>query len=59
VVVLHCYQGLKHREIAELLGTPMGTIQNRLHVALDRLRVVLKEEVMDCEPVDFPSGPEL
>jgi len=51
VVILHCYQGLKHSEVAELLDVPMGTVQYRLHVSLDKLRTVLREEAMDCETV--------
>jgi RNA polymerase sigma-70 factor (ECF subfamily) len=44
-VILKCYQGLKYREMAELLGVPMGTVQFRVHTALDKLRAILKEEV--------------
>jgi RNA polymerase sigma-70 factor, ECF subfamily len=44
-LVLHCYQGLKYREIAELLELPMGTVQHRLHIALGKLRAALGEEV--------------
>jgi RNA polymerase sigma-70 factor, ECF subfamily len=50
-VVLRCYQGLKHREVAELLGVPIGTVSHRLHVAFEKLREALREEVEDCEAV--------
>jgi RNA polymerase sigma-70 factor, ECF subfamily len=37
VVVLRHYEGLKFREIAELLGIPEGTVKSRMAEALDRL----------------------
>jgi len=37
-VILAYYQGLKYREIAEVLGIPVGTVKSRLHVALQRLQ---------------------
>ena len=50
-VILRCYQGLKYREVADLLGVPTGTVQHRLHVAFAKLRTALQEEVEDCETV--------
>jgi RNA polymerase sigma-70 factor (ECF subfamily) len=38
VVVLAYYQGLKYREIAEVLDIPVGTVKSRLHAALVRLQ---------------------
>ena len=38
VVVLAYYQGLKYREIAEIVGIPVGTVKSRLHAALVRLQ---------------------
>jgi RNA polymerase sigma-70 factor (ECF subfamily) len=44
-IVLRYYQGLKYREVAELLGVPIGTVQFRCHEALDKLRAGLKKEI--------------
>ncbi len=56
VVVLRHYQGLKFREIAEVLGVPQGTVKSRMSEALSRLArllgPVLKEEAQE------PQGPD-
>lgn len=36
-LILAYYQGLKYREIAEVLDIPVGTVKSRLHMALLRL----------------------
>ena len=38
VVLLAYYQGLKYREIAEVLDIPVGTVKSRLHAALVKLQ---------------------
>lgn len=38
VVILAYYQGLKYREIAEILSVPVGTVKSRLHAALVKLQ---------------------
>jgi RNA polymerase sigma-70 factor (ECF subfamily) len=37
VVILAYYQGLKYREIADIIGIPVGTVKSRLHAALVKL----------------------
>jgi len=38
VVILAYYQGLKYREIADIMGIPVGTVKSRLHAALVKLQ---------------------
>jgi RNA polymerase sigma-70 factor, ECF subfamily len=44
VLVLAYYQGLKYREIADILGIPVGTVKSRLHAALVKLQETWGEE---------------
>jgi RNA polymerase sigma-70 factor (ECF subfamily) len=37
VVVLSYYQGLKYKDIADILDIPVGTVKSRLHTAVRRL----------------------
>jgi RNA polymerase sigma-70 factor (ECF subfamily) len=37
VVMLAYFQGLPYRDVAEVLGIPVGTVKSRLHTALQRL----------------------
>jgi len=43
VVVLAYYQGLKYREIADVLDIPVGTVKSRLHAALAKLQETWNE----------------
>jgi RNA polymerase sigma-70 factor, ECF subfamily len=38
VVVLAYYQGMKYRDVAEVLDIPVGTVKSRLHAALVKLQ---------------------
>lgn len=37
VLVLSYYQGLKYKEIADILRIPVGTVKSRLHSAIEKL----------------------
>src|SRR5262249_49176492 len=45
VVILAYYQGLKYKDIADVLAIPVGTVKSRLHTALCRLH-----EAWSAEP---------
>lgn len=38
VIELSVRQGLSHREVAERLGIPVGTVKSRMHLAVQRMR---------------------
>lgn len=38
VIELHMIHGLRYREVAEILGCPIGTVQSRMHNAVQQLR---------------------
>lgn len=42
VVVLGAIEGLEYREVAAILGIPVGTVKSRMHYAVARLREQLR-----------------
>ena len=50
VVILGYYQGLKYREIAEILDIPLGTVKSRLHAALQKLHETWRAQPVFQEP---------
>jgi len=44
VVELRIYEGLKFAEIAERLGSPLGTVLARMRTSLQKLKTILKTE---------------
>ena len=44
VLVLNVYQGLRYRDIADVLGIPLGTVKSRINLALEGLRAVFHEK---------------
>ena len=45
IVMLHALAGMKHREVAELLELPTGTVLSKYHRALNKLRVEVDERI--------------
>ncbi len=44
VLILHAVSGLKHKEIAGVLGLSLGTVLSKYHRAIKKLKEKLKEE---------------
>ena len=44
IVLLHDLEGWKHREIAQRLGLPAGTVRSHLHYARKSLRALLRPD---------------
>jgi len=43
ILILNRFQGLKYREISEVVGVPISTVRARIYAALERLRKAIKE----------------
>ena len=54
VLLLAYYQEMKYKDIAEVLGVPLGTVKSRLHAAVNRLMGKLKDAT---EGTASPSAP--
>jgi len=47
VINLVYYQGLKYREAADIMGTPVGTVKSRLHAAILKLNEMWQRDHQD------------
>lgn len=45
VIELHVMHGLRYREVAEILACPVGTVQSRMHNAIQLLRKKVKRKL--------------
>jgi RNA polymerase sigma-70 factor (ECF subfamily) len=44
IIVLREFEGMKYKEISDLLGIPQGTVMSRLYGARKRLATILADE---------------
>lgn len=49
ILILHAVVGMKHREIAAVMGLPLNTVLSRYHRGLNRLKSIVKEELLRDE----------
>ncbi len=43
ILILKCFQGLKYKEIAEVVSVSVGIVRSRIHAALEKLRKSVKD----------------
>jgi RNA polymerase sigma factor (sigma-70 family) len=53
VVIMKEYEGLKFREIAEVLGLSENTVKSRLYYGLDGLKKILKKKNITLETIGY------
>ncbi|MFM8471346.1 MAG: RNA polymerase sigma factor [Limisphaerales bacterium] len=57
VLVLRHYEGLKFREIADVLGVPEGTVKSRMVEGLSQLTRLLQPALNDAPAANAPATP--
>ena len=58
MVLLHFYQGLRYREIAEILDTPVGTVKGRIDWAVTKLARAWSENAVGVFAGAARKGPK-
>jgi DNA-directed RNA polymerase specialized sigma24 family protein len=56
VLVLHYYVGLPARDVAAILGLPVGTTKSRIHYATEIMRSVLDADARAPITIDGRSA---
>ena len=53
VVIMKEYEGLKFREIAEVLNISENTVKSRMYYGLDGLRKILEKKNINKETISY------
>jgi RNA polymerase sigma-70 factor (ECF subfamily) len=53
VVIMKEYEGLKFREIAEVLNISENTVKSRMYYGLDGLRKILEKRNLDKDTLGY------
>ena len=56
IILLRDIEGFSYRELADMLGCPMGTIMSRLARARARFRALLVNRRLERRPAPAPGG---
>jgi len=44
VIILKFYQGMKYREMSEIIGCPLGTVKTRMREGLKKMQKLLEKD---------------